>query len=157
MLDLRTRPVKYFGPNAAFVSGETSGLTTRTLTLSRVGAAPGELSSTYGIGKAYPFGDLNLPPFWGTQGPMTVVRLEPGTVASRIGASSSPFVSPAGTPLNLRGLPPGHPGTPETFYTVQQPIYVIQGQIAPWNGSPGGGIQWILPDDVGKLVGGALK
>ena len=84
-------------------------------------------------------------------------RLEPGTIVSRIGKPESPFVSPAGTPLSLRGLPPGHPGTPETLYTVQQPIYVIQGQIAPYNGSPGGAIQWILPDDVSKLVGGALK
>jgi len=148
--------INSFGRNATFVPGTTSRLTT-TLTLSRVGARVGELSSTYGIGGAYPFGNLSYPPFWGTQGPMTVVRLEPGTIVSRIGRPNSPFVSPAGTPLHLRGLPPGHPGTPETLYTVQQPVYVIQGHIAPWNSSPGGGIQWILPDDVSNLVGGVLR
>ena len=47
------------------------------------------------------------------------------------------------------------PGTqPTTQQASVQPATVIESVTGAWNGSPGGGTQWILPEDVEFYLGG---
>lgn len=71
----------------------------------------------------------------------------------RVGGRGGTFVSPAGTPLELRALPPGAAGKPLETYEIIRPIpEALSGPVAPWFGQPGRGIQFQLPASVGWLI-----
>ena len=68
----------------------------------------------------------------------------PGTVVDRYGGTGGNFVSPQGTPVPARSLPPGGASRPLNSYQVARPFEVHAGRTASWYGQPGGGIQYDL-------------
>ena len=78
--------------------------------------------------------------------------LEPGTIVDRYGEENGRFVSPAGTPAEMRSLPPGSLDRPYNAYRVTNSINVMSGRISPAFDQIGLGIQHVLPDSVGNLV-----
>jgi hypothetical protein len=75
--------------------------------------------------------------------------LEAGT---RIDRYAGTFVSPAGTPLEMRALPPGAGARDYHVYEVVEPFTVEAGTVAPWHGQLGLGTQYELPRSVAELV-----
>ncbi|KGM28115.1 hypothetical protein KS18_09360 [Photorhabdus luminescens] len=77
--------------------------------------------------------------------------LQPGTRLDRYGYDSGTFVSPEGIPYSARALKPGSDGRPYSVFVVKKPITVDAGEIAPWFGYPGRGIQYDLPKKIHEL------
>ncbi|EEA26181.1 conserved hypothetical protein [Talaromyces marneffei ATCC 18224] len=81
------------------------------------------------------------------------------TLIDRFGGYNSTYVSPVDTPYEQRSIPPSNlvrRGENASIYyrfLTLRDIEVESGAIAPWYGQPGGGIQYILPDTTGVLVG----
>ncbi|MCP2292293.1 TNT domain-containing protein [Nocardia amikacinitolerans] len=82
-------------------------------------------------------------------GTKTDVDLPPGTKIDRYGHPGGSWLSPEGTPLGARALPPDTAATKTlNTYTVQPgaklpPGWTIeQSKVAPWFGEPGGGVQY---------------
>ncbi|MBP7451828.1 MAG: TNT domain-containing protein, partial [Ottowia sp.] len=80
--------------------------------------------------------------FSGAPNPTT---LSVGTRLDRVGGPQGSFLAPAGTPWDLRSLAPGSAAERLYRYEVIRPLPVIQGEIAPAFGYPGGGTQ-MLPN-----------
>ncbi len=80
----------------------------------------------------------------------TESTLPVGTRIDRYGSPNGAFMSPEGTPIDHRAMAPGSLAEPHHIYEVQKPLPVIQGEIAPAFGQPGGGTQMLpnLPDRV---------
>lgn len=78
--------------------------------------------------------------------------LLPGTKIDRYGSEYGFFTSPEGIPYRSRSLKPGTDGKTYSVYEVQKPITVDVGEIAPWFGYEGHGIQYELPEKVIVLV-----
>jgi hypothetical protein len=78
--------------------------------------------------------------------------LQPGVRIDRIGGENGLFVSPAGTPVPMRSLPPSSSGKPLNVYEVVKPIDVKAGPTAPYYGQPGLGTQYELPRTVRELI-----
>ena len=72
--------------------------------------------------------------------------LQPGTMIDRYGPPSGSFLSPQGTPFNMRGLPLEYLNRPLTTYQVVRPIEVFRG-VASEYGEGGGGMQYFLGED----------
>ncbi len=70
----------------------------------------------------------------------------------RYGSDFGTFTSPEGIPYEMRALAPGTDMKPYSVFEVVEPINVKAGEIAPWFDEPGGGIQYLLPDTVDKLL-----
>jgi len=68
-----------------------------------------------------------------------------GTKLDRYGGPEGSFLSPQGVPFDQRALAPGSRAGGYYQYEVLKPLPVVQGEIAPAFGQPGGGTQ-ILPD-----------
>ena len=68
----------------------------------------------------------------------------------RIGEPVGSFLAPAGTAFDARALAPGAGASNVYVYEVIKPLPVLEGEIAPAFGQPGGGVQ-ILPN-VGTRV-----
>ena len=94
------------------------------------------------------------PPNNGFSGPTESITLQQGTVIQRIGGTDGFFSSAYYTdPMSL-SLPyhqMSNMANP-TMYIVNQPFTVIAGQVAPWFGQYGGGIQYLLPQTIQKLI-----
>ena len=98
------------------------------------------------------------PPNRGFLGSSSRQTLEAGTRIDRYGREGGTFVSPAGTPLEMRSLPPGAGARPYNVYEVVEPFPVDAGTVAPWHGQLGLGTQYELPGSVADLIGqGFLK
>ncbi len=98
------------------------------------------------------------PPNRGFLGGSSRQTLEAGTRIDRYGREGGTFVSPAGTPLEMRSLPPGAGARPPNVYEVVEPFPVDAGTVAPWHGQLGFGTQYELPGSVADLIGqGFLK
>ena len=78
--------------------------------------------------------------------------LQPGTRIDRYGSDFGSFVSPEGTPYEMRAVAPGTDQRPYSIFEVVEPINIKSGSIAPWFSEPGGGIQYLLPDTVDELL-----
>lgn len=83
------------------------------------------------------------------------VTLAPGQQIDRFGSEFGGYLSPLGTPYADRGIPPqslDNTTTPGTCnysrYTVEKPIPVDSGPIAPALGQPGFGVQYVLDASV---------
>lgn len=70
------------------------------------------------------------------------MSLMPGTRVDRYGFEGGTFVSPEGTPYEMRSLAPGTRTKPSNIYEVIKPVEVMAGKVAPWFGEPGLGIQY---------------
>ena len=94
------------------------------------------------------------PPNHGFMGDPEEITLRPGTIVDRYGPPTGRFVSPQGTPFEARSLPPDAFGRDIHTYEVIADIHGVKaGEIAPWFGQPGGGIQYQLPETVKVLKG----
>ncbi|MFD0708820.1 TNT domain-containing protein [Photorhabdus akhurstii] len=66
-------------------------------------------------------------------------------------APHSGLRKPEGIPYSARALKPGSDGRPYSVFVVKKPIIVDAGEIAPWFGYPGRGIQYDLPKKIHEL------
>ncbi|MGG1312690.1 TNT domain-containing protein [Cohnella laeviribosi] len=86
------------------------------------------------------------------------VTLQPGTRIDRYGLETGKFVSPEGTPYEMRSLAPGTETKPYTVYEVVKSLDALGGKIAPWFDQPGGGIQYKFDQSIKELIeGGYLR
>ncbi len=92
------------------------------------------------------------PPNRGFLNDPTSVTLSPGTMIDRFGQATGTFAAPAGTPLEMRALPPEAVGGPYNVYEVLQPLEVKAGSSTPWFGQIGMGTQYELPASVQQLL-----
>ena len=74
-------------------------------------------------------------------GSATTVTIQSGAVLDRYGYRKGEYMSPAGTPLEQRSLPPGKAADPYEAYEVLKPFKVTQEKIAPAFDQPGLGAQ----------------
>ena len=103
-------------------------------------------------------GNVKWPPNRGYTKPPERIILQPGTKVDRYGLESGTFVSPEGTPYSQRSLLPGTEQKPYNIYEVVKPVEVNSGEIAPWFGEPGGGIQYEFSQPISELIkAGILK
>ena len=92
------------------------------------------------------------PPNRGFLGNSSRQTLEAGTQIDRYGREGGTFVSPSGTPFEMRALPPGAGARPYNVYEVVEPFAVDAGTVAPWHSQLGLGIQYELPGSVADLI-----
>jgi RHS repeat-associated protein len=71
--------------------------------------------------------------------------LMPGQQISRYGSTTGKYFSPAGTPLQMRALPPGSNTSILNTYQILKPFEVQSGTIAPAFMQTGGGTQYVSP------------
>lgn len=92
-------------------------------------------------------------------GPRVKTTLLPGQTIDRFGGSDiSRFFSPAGTPAQLRALPPGTTNTPLRTFEVAKPMNVEAGRVAPAFNQIGLGEQYRSDLELGELlIQGILK
>lgn len=83
--------------------------------------------------------------------------LKPGTVLDRYGSGSGTFLSPAGTPFELRSLPWAHDPSKLRTYRVIKDLEVQEGAIAPGFGRDGGGTQFKTGKSIDDLLGEFLE
>ncbi len=103
-----------------------------------------------------PDGSRNPPPFPGSvKGTEKIVTLKAGTVLGRYGEPNpnSDFVTEAGADASRLSIPPWTDTSTYIEYIVIQDIDgVIMSEVAPWGGSTGGGIQYVLPQPILDLI-----
>jgi hypothetical protein len=87
--------------------------------------------------------------FLGSSGTATLV---PGARIDRFGSDFGRFVSPEGTPFIQRSLPSSSASAPYSAFEVVKPFEVQAGEIAPWFGMPGRGVQYQLSTPVSQLI-----
>ena len=98
------------------------------------------------------------PPNDGFGGSTQSVTLQPGDVIQRYGGTYGRYVAPYYTsPMSLslpyQQLP--NMNNP-TLFVVNQSITVNAGEVAPWFGQYGGGIQYILPESIQTLINSGI-
>ncbi|MDQ0062456.1 glycohydrolase toxin TNT-related protein [Paenibacillus harenae] len=99
-------------------------------------------------------GNIIWPKNEGFAGTPKDITLQPGTKIDRYGYESGTFVSPQGTPYNMRSLAPGTENKPYNVYEVVKPLDAKGGKIAPWFDQPGGGTQYKLNQSIEQLIKG---
>ena len=119
--------------------------------LERAGASGLERSST-GVATYYP-------PHRGFHNDVSHNEtLMPGSRIDRYGADGGHFLSPAGTPIEMRALSPSAEASPLSVFEVVKPFSVRAGQATPYFGRIGLGIQYETGQSVAELlVGGYLR
>lgn len=91
-------------------------------------------------------GDLKWPENDGFVGEPKEVTLQPGERIDRYGPEDDArFTSPQGTPFEKRSLPFDKDSMEYHVYEVNEPLNVLQGEIAPAYNQQGGGVQHKLP------------
>ncbi len=88
----------------------------------------------------------------GFKGKVIDVTLEPGTIIDRYGYDTGSFVSPYGTSYTQRALPPGTNLKPYSVFEVVKPLNVKSGEVKPWFGEEGHGIQYMFNQPIYKLL-----
>jgi hypothetical protein len=97
-------------------------------------------------------GEINWPPKRGFLGEPERITLQPGTRVDRYGYEGGTFVSPEGTPYEMRSLPSGSDLKPYYIYKVVKPVEVDAGPIRPWFEQPGLGIQYEFSKSIKELL-----
>ncbi|HLO96516.1 MAG TPA: glycohydrolase toxin TNT-related protein, partial [Burkholderiaceae bacterium] len=107
---------------------------------------PGTAGAKYGPDSKYktPDGKWNYPPDNGFTGTKTKGTLPKDTVLDRYGNEGGSFLSPQGTPFEMRALPPSSVSDIYNVYKIKKPLPVEAGKIAPAFDQPGGGTQYLL-------------
>jgi len=70
----------------------------------------------------------------------------------RYGYPKGTFVSPEGTPFEMRALPAEYANMPYYKYEVVESVEVNSGRIAPWFGQPGFGTQYEFSNTIQNLL-----
>jgi RHS repeat-associated protein len=113
-----------------------------------------DLEGPSGLTPAHPF---DFPANNGFLSTAVDETLKKGMFVDRYGEEVGKYVSPMGTPAEMRALPPGSLSKPYNVYMVAKPIRVKAGLISPAYGQSGLGTQYLLESSVGELVrSGAL-
>jgi hypothetical protein len=103
-----------------------------------------------------PDGSINYPPDNGAvPGTEVEISLKPGDVFGRYGkiGKTSVFVTEPGADAGKLALPPNtDPNIYQEFVVIKEIPNVLQSEIRAWAGSPGGGLQYELPDPILKLL-----
>ena len=98
------------------------------------------------------------PPNDGFYGAVQKITLEAGTLVQRTGSLFGRYVAPAGTPTQMLALPYDKIGQPTTILQLQQSVEALAGQVAPWFGQIGCGIQYQLEVPINQLINeGVIK
>lgn len=101
-------------------------------------------------------GSMNYPPNNGAiKGTEKNITLKPGKIIGRYGniGDKSNFVTQTGADPNRLALPPNtSPSIYQEFEVIKKIPNTIQGKIAAWGGSPGGGVQYELPEPIKQLI-----
>ena len=101
-------------------------------------------------------GSINYPPNNGAvAGTEKVITLKPGDAVGRYGniGEKSNFVTQTGVDANQLSLPPNtSPSIYQEFVVMKEIPGTIKSEVAPWGGSPGGGIQYQLPMTIRQLI-----
>jgi RHS repeat-associated protein len=107
---------------------------------------PDTSAAVYGPDAKYkkPNGDWNWPPNDGFAGPRVKGALPKDTLLDRFGAEGGSFLSPKGTPFEMRALAPSSLKEPYYVYRAKKPLPVESGRIAAAFDQPGGGTQYLL-------------
>lgn len=92
------------------------------------------------------------PPNRGFLGTPKIETLQKGTFIDRYGSEYGSFVSPKGTPFEMRALPPEAKQKPYSVYEVIKPIDATSGKAAPWFGQPGMGTQYEFNKSIKDLI-----
>jgi len=74
-----------------------------------------------------------------------------GTRIDRFGDETGKYVSPYGTPIEMRALPPNN-AMQYNSYLIVKPIEVRSSVVAPWFGKIGYGVQYRLPRTINDLL-----
>ena len=74
-----------------------------------------------------------------------------GTRIDRFGDEAGKYVSPYGTPIEMRALPPNN-AMQYNSYLIVKPIEVRSSVVAPWFGKIGYGMQYRLPRTINDLL-----
>lgn len=98
------------------------------------------------------FLDDTLPPNRGFAHDPIEHVLQPGVKVSRYGRETGTFVSPLGTPFEMRSLPASARSRPLTTYEVVEPLTVRSGLALHWYGQEGLGVQHELPHSIQVLI-----
>jgi RHS repeat-associated protein len=92
----------------------------------------------------------------GFEGPTVEMNLPTGYQFDRYGgdpaSDTGRFASPAGTPFEMRGLPPSAMSRPLTTYEVVEPFDATIGLVKPWSGYIGGGFQLQFSSTISDLL-----
>ena len=88
------------------------------------------------------------PPNNGFEGEIKTKVLQKGERFDRFGTESGRFVSPEGTPFEMRSLPKNRFNETPSLYEVIKPFEVNSGKIAPYYFQKGGGTQYFLDRSV---------
>ncbi len=94
--------------------------------------------TTTAITKWYPEND-------GFLGNQKTIMLQPGQQIDRYGVITGRYFSPAGTPLQMRSLPPNFNTSYYNRFQVVNPFPVQSGTITPFFNQPGMGTQYFSP------------
>ncbi len=94
------------------------------------------------------------PPNNGAFGESAPFTLLPGARVDRYGRDAGRYLSPEGTPMQMRALAPTDAPRAYSAFEVQTPFTVQAGTIAPAYGQPGLGLQFYTDRSVGDLVRG---
>ncbi len=106
----------------------------------RANHSQGETDDFY---QTTPDGDYYWPENLGFADDPIENTLPEGTVLDRFGDNSGAFMSPEGVPFDQRALGPGDGIREYRQYEVIKPLPVLEGEIAPAFGKPGGGTQYL--------------
>ncbi|MCG3734537.1 glycohydrolase toxin TNT-related protein, partial [Vibrio cincinnatiensis] len=91
------------------------------------------------------------PPFPGSINQVEAdFTLLPGTLIDRFGPPKGAFLSPEGTSYSARALKPGTAREDYYVYEVLKPLTIKVGEIRPWFGEVGNGLQYRL-DPIGDV------
>ena len=99
-----------------------------------------------------PFREIVWPPGNGFAGAPRGTHLEVGTLVDRFGGEGGSFFAPAGTTYERRSLAAYSATQPYYVYRVRKPLPARAGEIAPWFGMSGGGIQYQTTLSAEELV-----
>ena len=97
-------------------------------------------------------GTIKWPQNNGFDGTPVKKTLQPGTKVDRYGYGGGSYVAPEGTPYTQRSMFPGSDKLPYSVYEVVKPVDVKAGNVAPWFGEQGGGVQYKFEQSVSSLV-----
>jgi hypothetical protein len=136
---------RYFD-EAALVAGLTLALIEPTPLGEAAVLTGAAMSTSRALVPYYPTGN-------GFLGPTVQITLARGSVIDRYGGTAySQFFSPTGTPMYARALPPVPATQRLRTFEVINPITVEAGQVSPWFGQIGYGIQYRTPSTLGEML-----
>ncbi|RAH26800.1 TNT domain-containing protein, partial [Vibrio vulnificus] len=127
------------------VSSSTPTLLTRERVLANIAESRAvRESSNFNVPKVG-LPSREWPPFPGSINQVeSDFTLLPGSLIDRFGPPRGTFLSPEGTPYSARALKPGTAREDYYVYEVLEPLTVKAGDIKPWFGEVGNGLQYRL-------------